>query len=107
MPQNLQERRVGLDPEHELTHRLEVRLAALELLGHRVDVPEPAVEGAVDEDRGRAGGVMRDVGDRLRLMNRVGRGEPISMRWAMVRVPELPPRPRCPRAIPSGTAARS
>src|SRR5438105_3714124 len=65
----LQERGIGLDPEHELTHRLEVRLAPLELLGHRVDVAEPAIEGAVDEDRGRAGGVMRDVGDRLRLVN--------------------------------------
>src|SRR5438876_10541641 len=76
MPQSLQERGVRLDPEHELTHRLEMRLATLELLGHRVDVPEPTVESAIDEDRGRAGGVMRDIGYRLRLVNRVGRGEP-------------------------------
>src|SRR5258705_10980161 len=40
----LQERGVQLVPEQELAHRLEVRLAALELLGHGVDVPESAVE---------------------------------------------------------------
>src|SRR6266545_1015862 len=72
----LEECRVQLVPEQELAHRLEVRLAALELLGHGVDVAEPAVERAPDEDGRRATRVVRHVGHRLRQVDRVRRGQP-------------------------------
>ena len=42
----LEERGIGLEAEQEPANRLVVRLAALELLGDRVHVPEPALEGA-------------------------------------------------------------
>src|SRR5499433_1288214 len=73
---SLEEGCVGLEPEEEATHRLEVRLPSLELLGHGVDVAEPAVERALHEDGGGPRRVVRHVGDRLRLMDGVGRGEP-------------------------------
>src|SRR5215472_1713422 len=74
--QRLQEGGVGLEPEEETTHRLEVRLPSLELLGHGVDVAEPAVERALHEDGGGPRCMVRHVGHPFRLVDGVGRGEP-------------------------------
>jgi hypothetical protein len=46
-----------------------MRLTALELLSHRVHVPESALEGAAREDRRRAGRVVRGLDDLLGLMD--------------------------------------
>src|SRR6185503_10597759 len=72
----LQERRVGRQAEEELADRLEVGLAALDLLGDRVDIPEAPVEGAAREDGGPAGDVMHGVHDLLALMDGIRRGKP-------------------------------
>src|SRR5262252_4511903 len=72
----LEEGGVGFEAEQEAAHRLEVRLATLELLGHGVDVAESAVECALDEDGGGPGRVVRHVGHPLRLVDGIGRGEP-------------------------------
>jgi len=48
--------------------------AALELLGHRVDVAEAALERIALEDGGPAGGVIDGVHHVRRLLRGVGRG---------------------------------
>ena len=48
-------------------HRLEVGVAALDLLGDRVRVAEPALEGAVLEDRSGSGEAVDLLGDAGRL----------------------------------------
>ena len=59
----LEEREVRLEAEEVLADGLEMRAAALQLLRHRVDVAEAALEGAALEDRGGAGGVIGGVRD--------------------------------------------
>src|SRR4051812_680287 len=54
---------LGVAVQHDLTDRLEVRLARLDLLRQRVDVAEAALERRAEEDRRGAGRLVDRVGD--------------------------------------------
>ncbi len=56
--------------------RLEMRAARLDLLRQRMHVAEAALERAAREDRVDAGGLVGQVRDLDRAMDRVGAGEP-------------------------------
>src|SRR5215472_8879359 len=64
------------ETEQCLAHRLEMRLATLILLDHRVNVTEPPLEGVALEDRCRPRRVVGRVDDVARLVDGPGRGEP-------------------------------
>src|SRR6185436_14361436 len=66
---------VRLEIEQELADVLEVIVAALELLGHRVDVAEAPLEGLAREHRRAAGRVIGEVGNLARLRDGVGGGQ--------------------------------
>src|SRR5260221_7139142 len=70
--QKLQIRR---EAEEELADGFEMRGAALELLRHRVNVAEAALERVAGKDRGGAGRVIGGVDHRGRLADRIGGGE--------------------------------
>lgn len=69
----LEKRGSGSSPSRKLADGLEVRLAPLDLLCHRVHVPEPPLEGAAREDGGPAGGMVGGIDDLLGLVDGIGR----------------------------------
>src|SRR5208282_3268961 len=71
----LQKREVRLEAEEVLAHGLEMRAAALQLLRHRVDVAEAALEGAALEDGGGAGRVIGGIRHLDGLLDSVSGGE--------------------------------
>src|SRR5580700_7364787 len=66
----------SLKAEQYLADRREVRLAALILLDHGVDIAEAALERVTLKDRRRPRRMIRSVDDVLSLMDRPGRGQP-------------------------------
>src|SRR5689334_17067027 len=66
----------GLKAEQNLADRLEMRLAALKLLDHGVDIAEAALERVALENRRRSRRVIGRVNDVLCLMDGPGRGQP-------------------------------
>src|SRR6266851_9423955 len=66
---------IGFEAHQVLADGLEMLLPSLQLLRHRVDVAEAALEWVLVEDRGGAGGLIEDVDDLERGVDREGRGE--------------------------------
>src|SRR6185503_1823951 len=71
----LQKGLIGLEAQEVPADGLEVGLAALELLGHGVDVAKAPLEGAAGEDGARPGRVMDRIHHLLGLVDAVGGGE--------------------------------
>src|SRR5262249_59814611 len=65
-----QPRHVGFEAEEVLADGLEVSLAALELLGHRMQIAQPALERTALEDRRRPRRVIGHLDDVARAMDR-------------------------------------
>src|SRR5579863_4301346 len=61
---------IRICPQYILTDRFEVRAAALDLLRHRIHVPEPSLKRIAVEDRGRTGLMIGCVDHLLCLMDR-------------------------------------
>src|SRR5713101_448150 len=66
---------MGFEAHQVLADGLEMLLPSLQLLRHRVDVAEAALEWVLVEDRGGAGGLIEDVDDLERGVDRESRGE--------------------------------
>src|SRR3954451_4436031 len=66
----------GLKTEQYLAHRSKMRLAALKLLDHRVNIAEAALKRVALEDRRRSRRVIGRIDNVLCLMDGPGRGQP-------------------------------
>ena len=72
----LRDRQIRFVPEQERANGLKMCLAPLQLLGHRVQVAEPPLEGTGVGDRGRTRHFVYQVRRFLCLVNGVSRGKP-------------------------------
>src|SRR5215212_205441 len=63
--------------EQRLPERFEVRIMALALLRHRMQIAEAALEWIIFENRRRAGGVVGEINHLARLLDRVSRDDAV------------------------------